>query len=163
MREYISMLFGSKKPGEPTPKCASLWQREGGAFVVYPDGQTEDGVWISMPPYVALPRGTDDSQLERAVIAALHDSVHGLPHPTDFSGRTQPIQRAAGVSSWTKFTKGARTLSIRLEDGHYTITPSRNLGGRKGFLFLPPIDGGHEGQPQGVLATNIRRALDLCE
>lgn len=157
------MLFGSKKHGKPAAKVASVWEREGGAFVVHPNGQTEAGVWISIPPYVALRRGTEDSQLEQAVVEALHASVHGLPHPTDFSGRTQPILRAAGVSSWTQFTKGARSLSIRLENGRYTITPSRNLGGRRGFLFLPPIDSGYEGQPEGVLATNIRRALELCE
>jgi hypothetical protein len=83
-----------------------------------------------------------DDDLGRVVLEGLDQTEIDIPEVSreELARRQRPLLKLAGVTSYTRFATGVRHAGVSRDvAGALTITPSRNVGGRKGgFLYLPP-------------------------
>ena len=108
--------------------------RRGEWLFVSSSSETTAGVWISAEPCVRLPVTCSDEELGEAVGKALDGSRTGVPHPTNWNTLPDPLLNAAGLRSWSRFSRGAVSVDVREVDGKLTLTPLKNLGPREGFV-----------------------------
>ena len=110
-------------------KIARIYYRED-KIIIGSNHKTTDGVWIDPGPYEVCSGQIDPAELGRIIINALNSSKTGVP---------QPLEKAAGVKSYSTFIKGTKSCSVELSD-KYNCIPYRNCGFKgddKGFHKMP--------------------------
>ena len=106
-------------------------------FLMHASSRTTDGVWILTAPCLAVPEGSDDSEVQRAIRAALDGSQTDVPHPQVWKGLLDPLLRLAGVKAWSTFSKGTSCIEVEEEGTRIVLIPTRNLGPEEGFQVDP--------------------------
>jgi hypothetical protein len=110
-----------------------------GRIFLCPSSKTTAGVWVlSEPVSRADPR--HPTELGREVLRALAGSMQGIPHPSIWEDRSDPLLKFAGVKSRSEFHRSARRVGIGFENGRVTLTPYRNLGTREGYQAIKEKD-----------------------
>jgi hypothetical protein len=113
-------------------KRATVYRRRS-SVLVHPSSCTAEGVWILSEPCVRLPAGCTDADIGHAVLTALQQSKTTVPQPAQWSGVLQPLLRAAGVTTWTSFAKGAVCVEVEQDGGRLALIPTVNQGSKGGF------------------------------
>lgn len=113
-----------------------------------------------------LERSVDTSEIGRAVLQALAGNREGIPHPAtpdDFDDLPQPVLEAAGVKTWTLFSRGALSLWIAEEDSTLVLIPTRKVGSKGTYLDVPDAQV-TVGLPTTVdrVGAAVREALARC-
>jgi hypothetical protein len=114
-------------------KYASAYLRNGRVFL-NPESKTTKGFLIIWEPLVIS--SEDDIELGRKVLLVLAQSTVNVPHPESWVGRSNVMAKAAGVRSYEAFADLAKCVGIAQNDEGVVLTPSKNGGPRKRFLFL---------------------------
>ena len=102
----------------------------------------------------------DDAQLGAKILLVLSKSIVNVPHPESWEG-PDPLANAAGVRSYEAFADLAKCVGIVQNDDEVVLTPSKNGGPRKRFLFLKnkircqPIE--------EEVTQALKAAFDACE
>jgi hypothetical protein len=139
-------------------KHASAYLRTGKIFLS-PFSKTTKGFLIRWEPIVVI--SEDDAQLGREVLLVLSKSIVNVPHPESWMGRSDLMAKAAGVRSYEAFADLAKCVGIAQNDDEVVLTPSKNGGPRKRFLFLKNKV---RCQPIGEeVAQALKTAFDACE
>lgn len=139
-------------------KHASAYLRTGKIFLS-PFSKTTKGFLIRWEPIVVI--SEDDAQLGREVLLVLSKSIVNVPHPESWMGRSDLMAKAAGVRSYEAFADLAKCVGIAQNDDEVVLTPSKNGGPRKRFLFLKNKV---RCQPIGEEVTRaLKTAFDACE
>jgi hypothetical protein len=138
-------------------KHASAYLRKGKIFLS-PFSKTTKGFLIRWEPIVVT--SEDDAQLGRKVLLVLSKSIVNVPHPESWEG-PDPLANAAGVRSYEAFADLAKCVGIAQNDDEVVLTPSKNGGPRKRFLFLKNKI---RCQPVEEEVTRaLKTAFDACE
>lgn len=119
-------------------KSASVDLREGQVFI-RSLAKTESGFHIGDGP-VSVFAESDGAGIGAALLAALQASRSGVPNPARGADTGGELYAAAGVKSSREFSRGAKSVSARSEDGRITLTPWKNEGAREGFVPLKDRD-----------------------
>ena len=114
-------------------KQATTAYQRGKFFILHTSSCTTDGVWILTEPCIRLSRDCTDDALGEAVRTTLDASKINVPHPTEWDHGLEHLLAAAGVKSWSTFAKSALCVEINAEAQTLVLTPTMNLGPRKGF------------------------------
>jgi hypothetical protein len=139
-------------------KHASAYLRKGKIFLS-PFSKTTKGFLIRWEPIVLT--SEDDAELGRKVLWVLSQSTVNVPHPESWMGRSDLMAKAAGVRSYEAFADLAKCVGIAQNDDGVVLTPSKNGGPRKRFLFLKnkircqPIE--------EEVTQALKTAFDACE
>lgn len=104
-------------------------------FYCHPESITTAGVGIFVEPIWAIDVDSVDV-IASTIREALKFSRNSVPHPKVLKGLFDPMLRAAGVNSWSKFVNGAKCVEIEQIDERIKITPTRNGGAKDGFYRL---------------------------
>ncbi|GAB4515238.1 MAG: hypothetical protein Tsb0020_33810 [Haliangiales bacterium] len=118
-----------------TQAARVYWRRA--AWIVGPLCPQETGPYVATSPYVRLPDSITDSALAAEVRVALSRS-HTIPD-IDWYATPQPpdpVLEAAGVKTWSTFHKGAKAISLYVEESQLKLYPTINEGSRDGFGWL---------------------------
>jgi hypothetical protein len=102
----------------------------------------------------------DDAQLGRKVLLVLSKSIVNVPHPESWEGPDR-LANAAGVRSYEAFADLAKCVGIAQNDDEVVLTPSKNGGPRKRFLFLKNKIRCQPIEEEVTLA--LKTAFDACE
>lgn len=137
----------------------AIANRRKGHYFIQTARQTTDGVWILGTPCVALLETSSDTELERAIQAALDASQIGIPHPCNWDEVPDPLLDLAGVKTWSAFVKGASCLHVEGEGERITLVPTRNLGPKEGFEEDLSRKVVLEGGARETLGASVRRLL----
>lgn len=134
-------------------------------FLVATSSRTENGFWITIPPYSKLPEDVSPRELGAAVDAALRRSESGIPSlPKNDKSIRKALLDAAGVKSYSDFVDGCLLVHVVLRNQRLTLTPMLNRGAREGFNY--PNESSDlnvtPGDP-GVLGEKIIEAMKLAE
>jgi hypothetical protein len=103
----------------------------------------------------------DDAELGKKVLWVLSQSTVNVPQPESWVGRSDLMAKAAGVRSYEAFADLAKCVGIAQDDDEVVLTPSKNGGPRKRFLFLKnkircqPVE--------EEVAQALKTAFDACE
>lgn len=154
-------------------KKAAAAYRIGDAIILHASSRTTAGLWILSTPVLACDAG-DTLQLGKGILAALEGSVDGVPHPTSWKGRFDPVLRLAGVRSWRSFARTASCVEIECEKASMKFEPTRNLGPKEGYEPLPgkshhislasgDNDYGHDDACADMLGRALLAAFADCE
>lgn len=114
-------------------KAATAYLRKG-RFFVHALFRTTDGVWIFAEPCEHLDLACSDRELGDLIQQALDGSRTGVPHPRVWTGLLGPLLKRAGVRSWNAFAKSASCAGVEEALGTVSVTPTRNLGAKGGFV-----------------------------
>jgi hypothetical protein len=140
-------------------KKAAAFLRDGKVFL-HPYSRTTDGFWIFSTP--VLIAGESDENIGGQLLTVLSESTENVPHPTTWKGLTNPLLRAAGIRSFDTFARSAKCVDISCDEGSVTLTPTKNGGLRRAFLYLN--DKVIKCEPsEGRLTGALRSAFDTCE
>jgi hypothetical protein len=113
-------------------KSATAYKK-GNALYLHSSSKTTAGVWIATPPFVKVEMDSTASAKGEAVIQALNASEEGVPHPTNWNGRIDPLLDLAGVKTWATFMKNAVCVDVESDGEQLKLIPMRNLGPKDGF------------------------------
>ena len=140
-------------------RAAMLYARRGQAFV-NAESQTVDGFWVGSGPCLVEDLDAPDRISER-VLEALAASRLGVPTPSPSEALDTELLQQAGVKSFSAFMNGARAVRITASEQGITVTPMRNGGSRRGFLFKQSE--AVFAQAGDELASALVAALDAAE
>jgi hypothetical protein len=133
---------GRRNDAGMTLKQACAYLRKD-KVILGPVSVTTAGVGVAVEPFLCI-EVENIGELGKGVLATLEKSQHGVPHPKQdqWKALLAPMLKAAGVKSWSSFTKSARNsaykcVAIRFEANQVLFQPFRNLGPRGGFEELP--------------------------
>ncbi|MBP2159713.1 MULTISPECIES: hypothetical protein [Asticcacaulis] len=141
-------------------KLVTVYRRKGALFIAA-SHKTEAGFWVA-DEETSVVGSSDEGDVQRAVVEALARSQNRIPTPARDADLVGSLLSAAGVSSWSTFSKLAKCVDVHLKDGRLEITPYRNMGGSDGFE--PMTDKAvelSEGSPD--LGKTVLAALELAE
>lgn len=79
--------------------------------------------------------------------------------PTPF----QPILDELGLSSFSQYMKGTRSVGANADGGQITLTPYRNGGPRNGFVPISDSAAVVDGASDEAVGDAVLRALERCE
>ena len=113
-------------------KLAVIYRRKGALFIAA-SHKTQAGFWVE-DTETSVVESDDEGGVQRAVAEALARSQEGIPTPARDDDLVGSLLSAAGVSSWSTFSKLAKCVDVHLGDGKLEITPYRNRGGSDGFV-----------------------------
>jgi hypothetical protein len=139
-------------------KMAAVYRRKKN-YLVHSWSKTTDGLWILRPPCIALPETSSDTELERAIRAALDASQTGVLPPRDPDKVVKPLLDLAGVTTWSTFAKGTAYLEVKAEGERITLVPTRNLEPKEGFVDDLSRQIVLEGSARETLGASVRRLL----
>lgn len=141
-------------------KLVTIYERKG-KLLIAASHKTEAGFWIADKATAVVDAG-DEVAVEGAIVAALAISREGIPTPPRDADHASSLLAAAGVSTWSTFSKLAKCVDVHAKDGVIEVTPYKNMGGSDGFdpqadkvISLP------EGAPG--LGAAVLAALKLAE
>jgi hypothetical protein len=139
-------------------KHAQAYLRKGKIFLS-PFSKTTKGFLVRWEPIVVS--SEDDAELGMKVLWVLSQSTVNVPHPESWVGRSDLMAKAAGVRSYEAFADLAKCVGIVQDDDELVLTPSKNGGPRKRFLFLKSKI---RCQPvEGEVTQALKTAFDACE
>jgi hypothetical protein len=95
--------------------------------------RTDRGVPVSGSLIHVLSPDVEPSVLGEKILLVCASPAKTMPHDLPMDVALRPLFEAAGVSSWTAFMRGARDLSISVEEDLIWFLPSTNLGQGGGF------------------------------
>lgn len=113
-------------------RLAVIYLRKG-ALLVAASHKTEAGFWVEDTETTVVEAG-DEIGTQKAVVEALARSMQGVPTPERNADLVGSLLSAAGVASWSTFSKLAKCVDVHLQEGKFEITPYRNKGGSDGFV-----------------------------
>jgi hypothetical protein len=106
-----------------------------GIIYLQPSSKTVKGWLVDTEPVIPAP--PDGRNLGAAILEALALSTTGIPHPENLNDpNAAAIVKAAGVKTYQAFIRGAKCVSIERQGDQLVVTPTRNGGWGKAFLFL---------------------------
>jgi hypothetical protein len=114
-------------------KHASAYLRNGQVFL-NPVSRTTKGLLITWDPLIVS--SENDPELAKKVLWALSQSTVNVPHPESWGGRSKARAKAAGVRSYEAFADLAKCIEIAQDENEVILTPTRNGGRGKRFLYL---------------------------
>jgi hypothetical protein len=139
-------------------KHASAYLRKGKIYLS-PFSKTTKGFLVRWEPIVVT--SEHDAELGMKVLLVLSQSTVNVPHPESWVGRYDLMAKAAGVRSYEAFADLAKCVGIVQDDDGLVLTPSKNGGPRKRFLFLKSKI---RCQPvEGEVTQALKTAFDACE
>ena len=119
-------------------KLAGAYLRDDKIYL-HPDSRTVKGFWIACEPIVVT--SEDDKSLGEQILHVLAQSAENVPDPeslvnSDTWDVTKKLVKAAGVRSYEAFADSTQCVGMMLDDKELALTPTRNGGYRKRFLYL---------------------------
>ncbi|MES2206722.1 MAG: hypothetical protein V4525_08000 [Pseudomonadota bacterium] len=113
-------------------KTASAYSRKG-KILIQAFAKTTAGVWIAYGPVFTIEQ-TEINDLGIKVLKALNSSSEDIPHPkhTELQAIQKPMLEAAGVKSWSTFSKGAKAVGLTWKDDLITLEPCANYANQGG-------------------------------
>lgn len=142
-------------------RLAALDLRKG-RYVAHSSSLTVDGMWINNGAFVLLDEPADDRELGAAVCRMLDASRTGVPTPDLRGGPSAfaPILDALGLRSWATYAKGTRHVDVEGDADVVLVSPTRNGGGREGFVGLTEHTVRLTAPGDEELGAALRAALD---
>jgi hypothetical protein len=104
-----------------------------GTLYFCPYSQTSDGVWVSQDLSGSLGAASTHVDKGAALRLALTLSTSPIPPPPTWSGLNKNLFAAAGVKSWTQFTKSSKAVSVELSEREICFVPQRYMEASRGF------------------------------
>jgi hypothetical protein len=101
-------------------KCTEIYERKG-KLLLQASSRTPNGGWAGVGDCIVLKVGSAPENVGEAIRTHLAASGTLAPKP---QGDIEPILSAAGVSSWARFARGTKLVSVAAEGGEITVTPS---------------------------------------
>jgi hypothetical protein len=122
----------------PSVKRAGAYLRAEKIYF-HPDSRTVKGFWIACEPIVVT--SENDKSLGEQILHVLAQSTQNVPDPeslvnSDTWDVTKKLVKAAGVRSYEAFADSTQCVGMMLDDKELALTPTRNGGYRKRFLYL---------------------------
>lgn len=138
-------------------KSISVYQRKKFLYFCAPV-YTEQGVGMLTGPCIKLPvSSSTTSDLGEAALESLAQSGAIAPHPTDTDALPpSPVLAAAGVKSWSTFSRGATCLGLTLLDSELRLVPTRR---EQGMNFMPLDDDQELHLPLNPAAAQLGEAI----
>lgn len=112
---------------------ATLYAR-GAKLILQSIDRTDRGVPVSGSVIHVLSPDVAPPALGRKILLVCASPKKTVPHDLPMNVALRPLFEAAGVSSWIAFMRGARDLSICVEDDLIWFLPSINDGPGGGFV-----------------------------
>lgn len=116
-------------------KYAAVFSRKN-QLLFQPESEATSGVLIGWFPVSALSESAENEELGAALVSALAEAKHGVPHPADWNQVPHYLYEAAGVKTWAHFVKGAKNCAVAASSNEIKLTPTRNGGTQRGFEHL---------------------------
>ena len=120
----------------PQKRCVSVYGR-GRLLILSTSSKTvgRHGLWIEVGPIRVLLKQASPDEVGRALLDALEDSRDEVPLPHDPESVQVPLLKAAGVSSWGSFMRGASHIYFERDSSGIRMIPSEVDGGN----FVPVV------------------------
>ncbi|MFH0821416.1 MAG: hypothetical protein V2B18_01605 [Pseudomonadota bacterium] len=119
---------------------------------------------IATDPVTVIEEGELPSRKGSAVREALAHSKKDVPDPARWDDPNDPLLKAAGVRSYSKFEKSASSCDVYLKGDQLRFTPYKNLRPRRGYvpivdreMFLPADASDEE------VGIYLEKTFDACE
>lgn len=112
-----------------------------GRIIVYSWSETKDGFWVTNGVFDLLDEGCADGDLGEAVLRMLDLSLSGVRTPNLVTGPSPfaAVLDALGLRTWAGYARTVRHAGIGRDNGRLTVTPTRNGGGKEGFVDLAEL------------------------
>lgn len=103
-------------------------------YIIHPMSMTVDGVWVRSDPITRLSLTVDTSEIGKAVLLALDESVTGVPHPSPDAWKLVQAKflKSVGSRSTAAFHRDSELVEIKEESGTVTLTPLVKRADRRG-------------------------------
>ena len=127
-------------------------------FVVASSPRTNAGIRLHVNP-VALPIDAAPELIAQQLQLALQQSESTVPHlaQSEWKGSFDPFLRAAGVRSFRAFMASASLVEVDQNANRVTVTPTRNMGPKKGFESMESEAEAYVGNMDDLAAAVLRK------
>jgi hypothetical protein len=116
-------------------KWANVYQR-GDRFYFVPLSKIKNAFRIETGPIWEVSTTEPMECIGRALRKAIEASRMDIAPPRDLMSNDNPLLKLAKVKSFATFAKGACLCSVQCSNGRICIEPTRNGGGKEGFVGL---------------------------
>lgn len=139
--------------------------RRGEKILVHPVFRAETGLSLTGSPVISLPSSATDDELGDAVIEALSHNRANVKLPASVeeeSALLAPLLSAAGVKSWSTFSKGAFSVWVE-HDAELSIIATRRTSSTGAYVGRGSEVRVRLPASASEIGSAVRQALALCE
>jgi DNA modification methylase len=133
---FINRLFKVKRQtsneNETELKRVSILIKKD-TYVIYPQSQTVDGIWLASKPFIFLPIFTPQFEIAQNILIALRNSQFHIANPTNWKKQEDEYLNSIKERSLKQLHETTKMCEIEQKKEEITIFPMINKGKNDGY------------------------------